>query len=58
MYYACILSKKRDDKAAYEFLLNFGDKYAKQLSESQKQLWQEFKDNAAALFKIAESKGA
>ena len=54
---ACILSKKQDDKAAYEFLLNFGDKYTQQLPESQKLLWQEFKDNAAALFKIVESKG-
>ena len=54
---ACILSKKEDDKAAYEFLLTFGDKYAQQLSESQKLLWQETKDKAAAMFKTAESGG-
>jgi hypothetical protein len=54
---ACILSKKQDDKAAYEFLLNFGDKYAQQLSENQKLLWQQFKVNAAALLKIDRSKG-
>jgi len=54
---ACILSKKQNDKAAYEFLLGFGDKYAQQLPESQKLLWQEIKDNAVVLFKIGESKG-
>jgi hypothetical protein len=54
---ACILSKKQDDKAAYEFLLNFGDKYAQQLPQNQKLLWQQFKVDAAALLKIAELKG-
>jgi hypothetical protein len=54
---ACILSKKQDDKAAYEFLLNFGDKYAQQLPEGQKLLWQEIKDKATTMFKTAESGG-
>ena len=54
---ACILSKKENDKAAYEFLLSFGDKYAQQLPENQKLLWQEIKDNAAAMFKTVESGG-
>jgi len=54
---ACILSKKQDDKAAYEFLLSFGNKYIRELPESQKLLWQEIKDNAAVMFKTAESKG-
>jgi hypothetical protein len=51
---ACILSKKQDDKAAYEFLLTFGDKYVKQLPETLKSLWQEIKNNAAVLLKTAE----
>ena len=46
---ACILSKKQDDKAVYKFLLNFGDKYVKQLPESLKLQWQRIKDNAAAV---------
>lgn len=52
---ACILSKKQDDKAAYEFLLTFGDKYVQQLPETQKLKWQEIKYNAATLLKTAES---
>ena len=52
---ACILSKKQDDKAAYEFLLNFGDKYVQELPESQKLLWQQIKDSTAAMLNPAES---
>ena len=52
---ACILSKKQGDKAAYEFLLNFGDKYVQEMPKSQKLLWQEIKDNAAVLLKTTES---
>jgi hypothetical protein len=50
---ACILSKKQNDKAAYEFLLKFGDQYVQSLSDSQKLLWQEIKDSAAAMLKPA-----
>jgi len=48
---ACILSKKQDDKAAYEFLLKFGDQYVQGLPESQKSTWQQIKDSADALLK-------
>lgn len=54
---ACILSKKEDDKAAYEFLLTFGDKYSQQLPENQKLLWQEIKSNADAMLQTGESGG-
>lgn len=50
---ACILSKKQNDKAAYEFLIKFGDQYVQSFSDSQKLLWQEIKDSAAALLKPA-----
>ena len=46
---AARLSRKQDDKAAYEFLLRFGNQYAGQLPESQKLLWGEFKNKAAAI---------
>jgi len=52
---AGILSKKQDDKAAYEFLLRFGDQYVQGLPESQKLLWQQIKDNTAVLLNPAES---
>jgi len=52
---ACILSKKQDYKAAYEFLLNFGDEYAQQLPESQRLIWQQIKDSAAAMLNPAQS---
>jgi hypothetical protein len=45
---ACILSGKKNNKAAYEFLLKFGDEYAQTLPENQKLLWQEIKDKAFA----------
>jgi hypothetical protein len=50
---ASILSRKEDDKAAYEFLLDFGDKYAQQLSDNQKVLWHQIKENA--LLRISKS---
>ena len=46
---ACIMSKKQDDKAAYEFLIKFGDQYASSLSADQQRQWQEIKDHAASL---------
>jgi hypothetical protein len=52
---ASILSKKQDDKAAYEFLLSFGDKYVRQLPDAQKSLWQEIKDNTASMVRPGES---
>jgi hypothetical protein len=51
----CIMSGKEGNKAAYEFLVKFGDQYAQQLSESQKQQWQEIKNYAAALLETAEA---
>ncbi len=46
---ACIMSKKQDDKAAYEFLIKFGDQYASSLSADQQRQWQEIKDQSASL---------
>ena len=54
---ACIKSGKEGDKAAYEFLLKFGDQYSQQLAEDRKPLWQEIKDNAAAMLQATEMKG-
>ncbi len=54
---ACIMSKKQDDKAAYEFLLGFGDKYIRDLPEDKKLQWQMIKDASAALLKPAQSIG-
>jgi hypothetical protein len=48
---ACIMSKKQGDKAAYEFLIKFGDQYASGLSVDQQRQWQEIKDQAAGLLK-------
>jgi len=50
---ACILSKKQNDKAAYDFLVKFGDQYIQSLSDSQKLLWREIKNNAASMLKPA-----
>ncbi|HML73179.1 MAG TPA: hypothetical protein PKB02_01660 [Anaerohalosphaeraceae bacterium] len=50
---ACILSKKKNDKAAYEFLLKFGDQYAQAISDEQKDVWQKIKDSAAAMLNPA-----
>jgi len=51
---ACILSHKQDDKAAYEYLLNFAVKYSKILTESERLLLEQIKANAAALLKSEE----
>jgi hypothetical protein len=48
---ACIMSKKQGGKAAYEFLIKFGDQYASSLSADQQRQWQEIKDQAAGLLK-------
>ena len=48
---ACIMSKKQDDKAAYEFLIKFGDQYASSLSEEKQLQWQQIKEKAASLLK-------
>ncbi|MBM4103160.1 MAG: hypothetical protein FJ263_03795 [Planctomycetes bacterium] len=50
---ACILSKKKNDKAAYEFLLKFGDQYAQAISDEQKDVWQIIKENAAGMLNPA-----
>ena len=44
---ACLMSKKQGDKAAYEFLLKFGDQYASDLPNDQQRQWQAIKDEAA-----------
>lgn len=46
---AYILSKKQDDKAAYEFLIKFGDQYARTVSADKKLFWEKIKESAAAL---------
>jgi hypothetical protein len=48
---ACIMSKKQGDKAAYEFLIKFGDQYASSLSDDEQRQWQEIKDHADSLLK-------
>jgi hypothetical protein len=50
---AGILSKKKNDKAAYEFLLKFGDQYAQAISDEQKDVWQKIKEIAAAMLNPA-----
>jgi hypothetical protein len=44
---ACVMSKKQGDKAAYDFLLKFGDQYASILSVDKQRQWQNIKDQAA-----------
>ena len=44
---ACVMSKKKGDKAAYDFLLKFGDQYTSNLSVDQQRQWQNIKDQAA-----------
>lgn len=46
---ACILSKKKSEKAAYGFLLKFGDQYAQGLSDEQNSEWHKIKENATAM---------
>jgi hypothetical protein len=48
---ACLMSKKQGDKAAYEFLIKFGDQYALDLSADLRRQWKEIKDQAAGLLK-------
>jgi hypothetical protein len=48
---ACLMSRKQGDKAAYEFLINFGDQYVSSLSADQQRRWQAIKDHAAGLLK-------
>jgi hypothetical protein len=46
---AYILSKKKNDKVAYEFLLQFGDQYAQGLAADLEEVWQKIKESAAAM---------
>jgi hypothetical protein len=46
---AAIMSKKDCDKAAYEFLLKFGDRYARSLSDKEETVWLQLKEAAAAM---------
>ena len=48
---ACIMFKKQGDKAAYDFLLKFGDQYASNLSVDLQRQWQNIKDQAAGILK-------
>ncbi len=48
---ACIMSKKQGDKAAYDFLLKFGDQYASNLSVDLQHQWQNIKGQAAGILK-------
>ena len=50
---ACILSKKQNDKAAYELLIKYGDQYAQAISDEQKDVWQKIKESAAAILNQA-----
>lgn len=52
---ACIISGKESNKAAYGFLVKFGDQYAQTLSDDQKASWQRIKDQVAALLETAGS---
>ncbi len=45
------MSKKQGDKAAYDFLIKFGDQYALNLSVEQQRQWQNIKDRAAGILK-------
>lgn len=51
---ASILSNKQGDKAAYEYLLNFSDKYLQDLPPDEKRLWRQVMAKAITLFKISE----
>jgi len=53
---ACIMSKKQGDKAAYEFLIKFGDQYVLSLSDDEKRKWQSIKDHAAGLLNDSKEK--
>ena len=46
---ASILSNKQGDKIAYDYLLNFSDKYLQDLPPEKEKLWQEIKANATGL---------
>jgi len=48
---AYIMSKKQGDKAAYDFLLKFGNQYASNLSVDLQRQWQNIKDQAADILK-------
>jgi hypothetical protein len=51
---ACAMSKKQGDKAAYDFLLKFGDQYASSMSVDQQYRWQSIKEQAANILKGSE----
>ena len=44
---ACIMSKKKGDKTAYDFLLKYGDLYASNLPADKQHQWQIIKEQAA-----------
>ncbi len=48
---ASVMSKKQGDKAAYEFLLKFGDQYTSSLPTDQQRQWRVIKGQAAVRLK-------
>ena len=54
---ASILSNKQGDKAAYEYLLNFSNKYLQDLPADEKRLWRQVLAKAVTLFDISEPSG-
>jgi len=53
---ARIMSKKQGDKAAYDFMLKFGDQYASNLSVDLQRQWQNIKNQAAGILKDSREK--
>lgn len=54
---ARILSNKQGDKAAYEYLINFSDKYLQDLPPDEERLWQQVMAKVVTLFNISEPSG-
>ena len=54
---ASILSNKQGDKAAYEYLLKFSDKYLHDLPPDEERLWQKVMAKAVTLFNVSEHSG-
>ncbi|MHB9068777.1 MAG: hypothetical protein ACYC54_00245 [Sedimentisphaerales bacterium] len=50
---ACILSRKQNNKVAYEFLIKYGDQYAQAIPDEQKEIWQQIKESATAMLNPA-----
>jgi hypothetical protein len=55
---ASIMSNKDGDKAAYDFLVKFGDQYASTLPDDKQRQWQDIKSKAATKFAGYKTKSA